>query len=194
MITQREVTSLLLQWRDGDAAALEQLLPIVYEELRRIAKLQMRHERQDHTLTPTALVHEAYINLAGQESLPLQSRAHFFAIAARVMRRVLIWYARRRNTDKRGGGVANLKLDDAAELASGISHERLDELIAINDALEKLEVMDERLCRVVECRYFGALTVAETAEVLKISTATVKRDWQTAKAWLRRELSEPTSG
>ena len=187
-MTQSEVTRLLGRWKGGDAAAMDQLLPLVYEELRRIARAQMKRERPDHTMTPTALVHEAYLNLAGQEPLSLQDRAHFFAIASRVMRRVLIWYARHRNAEKRGSGVANLKLDDVPELAIDGGADRLDDLITLNDALEKLEVMDERLCRVVECRYFGGLTVEETSDVLGISPATTKRDWKTAKAWLLREL------
>lgn len=187
MITQyqREVTQLLQQWQDGDEEAMDRLMPLVYNELRRLAHRHLRRERSDHTLSTTALVHEAYLNMVGQDQLPWQNRAHFFAIASRVMRRVLIWYARKRNTAKRGGGRPNLALDDAVV----ISDERIDELVALDQALSRLEKMDERLCRVVECRYFGGLGVKEAAEVLGVSPATIKRDWQTAKAWLRVELS-----
>lgn len=184
-----DVTQLLQQWQTGNEAAMEQLMPLVYEELRRLAHGHLQRERADHTLNTTALVHEAYLNLVGQADLAWQNRAHFFGIASRVMRRVLIWYARRRNTDKRGGGQRNVELDEAA----GFSENRLEELLALDQALQKLEALDERLCRVVECRYFGGLNVKETAEALNISPATVKRDWQTARAWLRRTLQHDGS-
>ncbi|GAB5535213.1 MAG: sigma-70 family RNA polymerase sigma factor [Rubricoccaceae bacterium] len=179
-----EVTQLLHQWQQGDAAALDRLMPLVYDELRRQAHYHMRHERSGHTLGTTALVHEAFINLNGTHAAPWQDRAHFVAIASRVMRRVLIWYARRRNAAKRGGGDTPVPLNEAAVF----SESRLEELLALDQALARLEHLDERLCRVVECRHFGGLSVKETAEALGISPATVKRDWQTAKAWLRREL------
>ncbi|NNF58542.1 MAG: sigma-70 family RNA polymerase sigma factor [Rhodothermaceae bacterium] len=181
-----EVTQLLHQWQQGDEAALDALVPLVYDELRRQAHRHMQHERDDHTLSTTALVHEAFLNLAGEVDVAWQDRTHFFAIASRVMRRVLIWYARRRNAAKRGGGRAPVSLDEAVVL----SDSRVEELLALDQALAQLEAMDERLCRVVECRHFGGLSVQETAEALSISPATVKRDWQTARAWLRRELGE----
>ena len=186
MITQpqREVTQLLQQWQEGNTEAMDQLMPLVYDELRRLAHRHLQREHGVRTLHTTDLVHEAYLNLVGQTQMPWQSRAHFFAIASRVMRRVLIWYARKRNAAKRGGGQPRLALDDVVVL----SDDRIDELLALDQALERLEKMDARLCRVVECRHFGGLTVKETAEVLGVSPATVKRDWQTAKAWLRVEL------
>ena len=185
-----EVTQLLHQWQDGDDEALERLLPLVYEELRRRAHHHMQRERDGHTLSTTALVHEAFLNLAGEASGPWENRVHFFAIASRVMRRVLIWYARKRNAAKRGGGLPDLTLDEAVLLSDA----RLDELLALDDALARLDALDPRLCRVVECRYFGGLSVEETATALDISPATVKRDWQTARAWLRRELRDEPSG
>ena len=179
-----EVTLLLQRWRDGDEAALDDLMPIVYEALRQLAHRHLQHERAGHTLSTTALVHEAYLNLVGQAALTLQNRGHFFAIASRVMRRVLIWYARRRNAEKRGAGQPALPLDGVS-LATSM---KVDELLALDQAMARLEAMDERLCRVVECRFFGGLSVQETGDALGISPATVKRDWQTARAWLRREL------
>ncbi len=186
MITQdqRAVTQLLQQWQEGDEEAMDRLMPLVYDELRRLAHRQMQHERADHTLSTTALVHEAYLNLVGQEQAPWQNRVHFFAIASRVMRRVLIWYARKHSAAKRGGGQRNVVLTEGLVL----SENRIEELIALDQALERLEKLDERLCRVVESRYFGGLSVQETAEALGVSPATVKRDWQTSRAWLRREL------
>lgn len=181
-----EVTQLLHQWQAGDAHALDRLVPLVYEELRAQAQRHVRRERDGHTLTPTALVHEAFLNLAGESPVPWEDRVHFFAVASRVMRRVLIWYARRRNAAKRGGGIAPVTFDD--DLA--ISDARAEDLLSLDEALARLEALDPRLCRVVECRYFGGLTVPETAAALDISPATVKRDWQTARAWLRRELSD----
>lgn len=179
-----EVTNLLLKWQQGDEHAMEQLMPLVYDELRRLAHRHLQHERMGHTLSTTALVHEAYLNMVGQVQVPLQNRIHFFGIASRVMRRVLIWYARKRKAAKRGGGQPDLSLDDVVVL----SDQRIEELLALDQALSQLEGLDERLCRVVEYRYFGGLTVEETADVLEISPATVKRDWQTARAWLRRTL------
>jgi len=179
-----DVTQLLLKWQDGETDAINGLMPLVYDELRRLAHRHLRHERADHTMSTTALVHEAYLNLVDNQQLSLQNRLHFFAIASRVMRRVLIWYARKRNAAKRGGGVSQLRLDDVELL----SEHRTEELIALDQALDGLELLDQRLCRVVECRYFGGLSVEETADVLGISPATVKRDWKTAKAWLRIAL------
>lgn len=183
-IAAPDITQLLLKWRDGEDAAIEELMPLVYSELHRLADRHLRHERADHTLSPTALVHEAFLNLVNQSQIKLESRGHFFAIASRVMRRVLIWYARRRNASKRGGGAIALSLNDLDIL----SDYRSEELLALDQALERLEHLDDRLCRVVECRYFGGLSIEETALALRISPATVKRDWQTARAWLRAEL------
>lgn len=181
--SQAEVTRLLQNWRDGDTEAANRLMPVIYDELRRLASYQLRRERSNQTLSTTALVHEAYLNLVGQP-VEWQSRAHFFAIASRVMRRVLIWYARRRNAAKRGGNRPPLALDQVVLL----SEDRIEELLSLDQALTRLEAMDERLCRVVEYRYFGGLTIEETAEVMNLSPATIKRDWRTAKAWLYREL------
>ncbi|WP_457652999.1 sigma-70 family RNA polymerase sigma factor [Rhodocaloribacter sp.] len=185
MQPQVEVTRLLQDWRDGDTDAVDQLIPLVYDELRRLAHYQLQRDRSDHTLDTTALVHEAYLNLVGQQA-EWQSRAHFFAIASRVMRRILIWYARKRSAAKRGGNRPNLSLDQVVIL----SEDRLEELLSLDQALTRLQDMDARLCRIVEYRYFGGLTVEETAEVMNLSPATIKRDWKTAKAWLRRELNE----
>lgn len=184
MQSPTDVTRLLVEWRDGDGDAVDRLMPLVYDELRRLAHLHLRKERSGHTLNTTALVHEAFLNLVDQDHVPWQNRSHFYAIASRVMRRVLIWYARKRNRLKRGGGVPNLPLDEVVL----VSDDRVEELLALDQALVKLEAMDERMCRVVECRYFGGLTIVETAEVLSVSPATVKLDWKAAKAWLLREL------
>ena len=185
-----DVSQLLVQWRAGDAAAFDQMMPLVYDELRRLAHVHLWNERPDHTLDTTDLVHEAYLNLVGQATPGFADRTHFFAVAARAMRHVLIDYARRRRRDKRGGGRQRLTLDRAALF----SDDQIEELLTLDQVLTRLEAVDARLCRVVECRYFGGLTVAETAEVLAISPATVKRDWQMAKAWLRRALFESGGG
>ncbi len=182
--TQRDVTRLLHRWREGEVEALDRLMPLIYEELRRLAHLHLRNERSGHTLNTTALVHEVYLNLVGGVQVPWENRAHFFAVAARAMRRILISYARKRNRLKRGGGRPDLPLDRALVF----TQDRFDELIALDQALTALEATDERLCRVVECRYFGGLTIEETAGAMGTSAATVKRDWNMAKAWLRRAL------
>lgn len=187
---EREVTQLLLRWRAGDADAVEELMPLVYDELRRLAHHHLWHERDGHTLHTTDLVHEAFINLVGHDQTPWQNRAHFFAVAARVMRHILIDYARQRKRTKRGGGRPHLSLDRAVVF----SEDRVEELLSLDQALSQLETVDQRLCRVVECRYFGGLTIEETAEVLEISPATVKRDWLMAKAWLRRSLDGNSEG
>jgi RNA polymerase sigma factor (TIGR02999 family) len=184
------VTRLLKDWQEGDPVALEHLLPLVYEELRRLAGRQLGKERPGHTLSATALVHEAYLNLAHGEAPRLNDRAHFFAIASRVMRRVLVWHARRRGAAKRGGGEPMVTLNE--ELAHADADADAEEVLALDEALQELEALDARLCRVVECRYFTGLTVPETAEALGISPATVKRDWTTARAWLKRRLSPPS--
>ncbi len=181
---KEEVTQLLIAYGQGDRQALDRLLPVVYSELHGIAARQMRHERADHTLNATALVHEVYLKLMDQNQVSWQNRAHFYAIAARAMRQVLISYARKHNAEKRGGGTPNTLLD-GKEIALG---ERADELIALDEALTHLAGFDERLAQVVEYRFFGGLTIEETAAVLDVSTMTVKRDWNKAKAWLYREL------
>lgn len=182
--SRAEVTQLLNAYGNGDRQALDRLLPLVYSELRRIAGYRMRHERADHTLNATALVHEAYIKLLDANEVSWQNRAHFFAIASRIMRQILISYARKHTAEKRGGGTPDTILEDK-EIAI---QDRAEELIALNDALDQLASFDERLAKVVEYRFFGGLTIEETAAVLDVSTMTVKRDWTKAKAWLYREL------
>ena len=182
------VTDWLIAWSQGDEAALDQLIPLVHEELRRLAKRYMRRERGQRaarTLQTTALVNEAYMRLIDAQRVQWRNRAHFFAIAARLMRRILVDYARAQNYAKRGGGLPRVALDDAPELAA----ERAPDLVALDDALDALSRIDERKGRVVEMRFFGGLSVEETAEVLKVSPDTVMRDWRLAKAWLLRELS-----
>lgn len=179
-----ETTRLLSQWRAGDQAAFDRLLPIVYDELRRLASSYMRAERPDHLLQTTALVHEAYLRLVDQPETGGETRGHFFALAAQVMRHVLIDYARARSRAKRGGGVPPLPLEDVAV----ISPERADELVAVNEALEGLMALDQRKGRIFELRHFGGMSVEEAAEVLQVSPATVARDWRMAKAWLRRAI------
>ncbi len=180
-----EVTQLLQQLTRGDRDAVDQLFPLVYGELRGIAHQRLRNEPAGHTLNTGALVHEAYIKLVDQERADWQNRAHFFAVAARAMRRVLLDYAIARGAQKRGGGRGQVPLDDAMLVAE----ERSDELLALDEALQQLEHFDERQVRVVECRFFGGMSIEETAEALGISPATVKRDWTAARAWLNRELS-----
>lgn len=181
-----EVTGLLIDWNNGQQEALERLMPLVYGELRRIAGRYLRKERQDHTLQTTALVHEAYIRLIDQNQANWQNRAQFFGVAAQMMRRILVDHARGHAADKRGGGVAKLSLDEAIEIAE----QREVDLIALDDALTQLAQLDEQQCRVVELRFFGGLTVEEVAEVMKLSPATIKREWSMAKAWLHRELTK----
>jgi RNA polymerase sigma factor (TIGR02999 family) len=184
-----DITELLHAHARGDADALDRLLPQVYEELRRIAAIRLRREQTGHTLHATEVVHEAFMKLMPMRRIDWQDRAHFFAIASRAMRNVLIDHAVRRKTAKRGGGEINVTLDDAAE-----SRERpIDELIALSRALDELEAIDERQARVVECRFFGGLSLDETAEALGISAATVSRDWTFARAWLHRAIG-PISG
>ena len=180
---QPDVSTLLLAWRDGDQKALDQLTPIVYSELRILARRYMRRERAGHTLQTTALVHEAYVRLVNYKRMQWQCRAHFFAVAAQLMRRILVEHARRNNV-KRGAGFRHLTLDEA-RLADPYD----PDLIALDDAMNALAKLDPRKVQVVEMRYFGGLSVEETAEVLKISTVTVKRDWRAARVWLYRELT-----
>jgi RNA polymerase sigma factor (TIGR02999 family) len=183
--SSQSVTQLLIDWRNGDQTALDRLMPLVYEELRRIAGHYMRNERKGHTLQTSALVNEAFLRLVDHENIELANRAHFFSVAAQAMRRVLVDYARSRNYQKRGGAARHVSLDEAAM----VTKEHAAEMIALDDALEALAKIDERKCRVVELRYFGGLSVEETAEALGVSIQTVGRDWSTAKAWLLREMS-----
>ena len=182
------MTELLEQWSQGDDAALEELTPLVYEELRRLAHRQMGAERLDHTLQTTALVNEAYLRLADQTNPRWQNRAHFFAVAARAMRRILVSYARSQRSEKRGGGAVKLELDEAAL----VSTEESKEIVDLHEALERLATLDARKAQVVELKYFGGLDYDEMAEVLKISRITVRRDWEFAKVWLYTELHNVT--
>jgi RNA polymerase sigma factor (TIGR02999 family) len=183
MVIPDNFTQLLLDWSDGDQAALDTLLPFIECELRRLAHNYMRRERRDHTLQTTAVVNEAYIRLVNQKKVRWQNRAHFFAIAASFMRRILVDYARAHQRAKRGGDVIQVSLSDANVLSTNESLA----LLELDLALHKLAKLDERKARVVEYRYFGGLGAEEVAEVLKISLSTVERDWVLAKAWLRRE-------
>ncbi len=183
-----EVTGLLRAWREGRADALDELMPLVYDQLRVIAARHLARERADHTLSTTALVHEAYLHLVDQAAVDWQDRVHFYAIASRTMRRVLVWHARHHAARKRDGG-RKVALEAAFEVGKDDGSAFAD-LVALNEALERLEAIDSRLCRVVECRFFGGLDVPETATVLQVSTATVKRDWQAARAWLRLALDD----
>jgi RNA polymerase sigma factor (TIGR02999 family) len=179
------LTGLLFEWRQGDEAALDKLTPLVYDELRRIAHRYVQRERDGHTLQTTALVNEAYLRLAGQQKIEWQSRAHFFAVTAHVMRHILIDHARRHHYAKRGGGAQHVPLDEAA----GMSAQRAAELVALDEALDELAKLDPRKSRVVELRYFGGLSMEETAEVLEVSLMTVRRDWRVAKAWLFKAVN-----
>jgi RNA polymerase sigma factor (TIGR02999 family) len=178
------VTDLLVRWRSGDQYALDALMPLVYDELRRLAQHYLRRERSDHTLQSTALVHEAYMCLAGQSPPAWQNRAHFFGIAARIMRQILVEHARGRNADKRGGHALRIELDDSLALAQ---QDDVD-VIALDQALQQLSELDAQQGRIVELRFFAGLTIEDTSEVLGISPATVKRDWVTARAWLFRAM------
>ncbi len=181
-----DVTLLLTQVANGNQDAAARLIPLVYEELHRLAERRLRLERPNHTLQPTALVHEAYLKLVAQRNANWQSRAHFFALASQLMRRILVDYARSRLRAKRGGKQVKLPLDEALLF----TEDRCDELLALDESLERLEKLDARQSRIVELRFFGGLTVEEAAEVLGISPKTVKREWSTAKAWLYGELKE----
>jgi RNA polymerase sigma-70 factor (ECF subfamily) len=179
-----EISALLRAWTEGDQVALDRLTPIVYDELRRLARRYMKRERMDHTLQTTALVNEAYLRLVDCERMEWQDRAHFFAVSAQLMRRILVDHARRRNL-KRGGAIPHIALDEAATIGG----EPDSNLIALDDALDAFARLDPRKVRVVEMRYFAGLSVEETAEVLQVSPVTVMRDWSAAKAWLRREMT-----
>ena len=185
-----DVTRILRAWSDGDRRALDELIPIVYEELRRQAARYLRRERPDHTLQTTALIHEAYVRLVDQKDVRWQNRAHFFGVAAQLMRRILVDHARKDQALKRGGPAVALPLEEAAAVSGGPDMN----LVALDEALTKLAAVDERKGRVVELKYFGGLTAEEAAEVLGVSEATVRHDWGLAKAWLRREIAGGDSG
>lgn len=186
MSDETQITELLAKWSGGDEGSLERLLPLVEAELRRIAHRYMMHENENHTLQTTALVNEAYLQLIKQKEKNWQNRSHFFAISANIMRRILLNHARRQNAQKRGGGAIPVNIENAVVF----SPEKTAELIALNDALEKLKDFDELKSRIVELRYFGGLTIAEMAEVLNIASATVSLHWRLAKAWLAAEIKK----
>ena len=184
-VVRGDITTLLHRWREGDKAAIDQLVPLVYDELRRVARARLRNEPLDHPLQTTALVHEAYLRLVALDRMRLADRTHFFAMAARLMRQVLVDQARRIRAEKRGGGLSVVGIDAAALVTR--TTPRLD-LIALDEALEELETVEPRLCHVVELRFFSGLSIDETADALRVSTATVERDWTFARAWLHQRL------
>ncbi len=191
-VSAQRVTRLLIDWRGGNQAALDELLPLVYNELRRLAQARLRQEPHGHTLQATALVHEAYVRLVDFDRLTLSDRAHFFAVAARVLRQVLVDHARRKRSDKRGGGATRITLGGVSAAAPS---KALDvDVIDLDSALEELAALDERLARVVELKFFVGMTLDETAEALQVSHATVERDWAVAKAWLFRRLGARQAG
>jgi RNA polymerase sigma factor (TIGR02999 family) len=185
-MSPQEVTQLLADWGRGDKSAFDKLFPLVQDELRRIARRQMSHERPGHTLQATALVNEAYLKLASHEGFAWQNRAHFYAVCAQVMRHILIDHARAHARDKRGGGTIHVSLEEVAV----ISEEQVDEYLALDEALCFLESVDPQKGKIVELRYFGGLSVDETAEVLDISPRTVRREWQRSRAWLYKMITE----
>ena len=189
MTKPEEVTELLIDWSNGDRNALDKLLPIVYKELRRLAAGRLRNERTIHTLQPTALVHEAYLRLVDCGNIHWRNRAHFFGVAAQLMRNILVDHARTHSAEKRGGDRERVSLEDLPEISKG---EEVD-LMALDEALTRLEAIDAQQSRIIELRYFGGLTIEESAEVLNISPATVKREWSLARAWLHREMSNQQS-
>jgi len=180
-----EVTELLKKWSDGDQTALETLMPVVYDELHRLAHQHMQRERPDHLLQTSALINEAYVRLVDQPLIQWENRAHFFGIAARLMRRILVDEARKRNSAKRGGAMIQVSLHEAMT----VPEEQAANVIALDDALKSLETIDARQSEIVELRFFGGLSIEETAELLKVSPGTVMRDWTFARAWLRNEMS-----
>jgi RNA polymerase sigma factor (TIGR02999 family) len=184
MPARSDATDLLLAWSQGDGSAFEKLVPLVYQELHALARRYMRSERSDHTLQATALVNEAYVRLIDVNRIRWQNRSHFFAVAAQTMRRILVEFARQRHRQKRGGDAVRVPIDDV-----DMPQEQTADLVALNDALSTLATFDPRMGQVVELRFFGGLTVHETADVLKVSPETVMRDWKTAKVWLLRELT-----
>jgi RNA polymerase sigma factor (TIGR02999 family) len=187
-VSQQRVTELLVQWSHGDDAALAELTPLVYEELHRVAHHHLSGQRPNHTLQTTALVNEAYLRLADQTNPRWENRAHFFAVAARAMRQILVSYARTQHAQKRGGGAVKVDLDEVAL----VSPEESKEIVELHEALEQLSALDSRKAQVVELKYFGGLNYDEIAEVLKISRITVRRDWEFAKVWLYTELHNAT--
>jgi len=184
MPARSDATDLLVAWSNGDQSAFDKLVPLVYQELHALARRYMRSERSDHTLQATALVNEAYVRLIDVNRIRWQNRSHFFAVAAQTMRRILVEFARQRHRQKRGGDAVRVPIDDV-----DMPQEQTADLVALNDALSTLASFDPRMGQVVELRFFGGLTVQETADVLKVSPETVMRDWKTAKVWLLRELS-----
>lgn len=189
MQPSNEITELLVAWSGGDKKALDELMQIVYEELRRLAHRQLAKERQDHTLQTTALVNEAYLKLVDQKRVKWQGRSHFFALSSQLMRRILVDYARSRQYAKRGGGKSALPLDEALIVAP----ERASEMIALDEALTELAKHDERKARIVELRFFSGMSIDETSELLGVSPGTVMKDWTLAKAWLQREMDRSSS-
>ena len=184
-VDSQQITSLLVEWGNGDPTALEKLMPLVYDELRRMARRFMRRQSAGHTFQTTELIHEAYLKLARSGENSWQNRAHFFGVAAQAMRHILVDYARSKHSRKRGGWQERVTLDERFAAAPPNS----DEILLLDDAMRQLAALDERKCRVVELKYFGGLTTEEIAEVLKISPETVKRDWRFSRSWLLRELS-----
>jgi RNA polymerase sigma factor (TIGR02999 family) len=186
MASAPDVTQLLVNWSQGDEKALEQLMPLVYGELRRLAAAYLRRERSNHTLQSTALVNEAFLRMVHQHDVQWRNRAHFYGIAAQMIRRILVDYARGQHAEKRGAGAVKLVLDEAM----AVPQQSPDvDLLSLNDALDRLAELDERQSRVVELRFFAGLSIEETAEVMHLSPASIKREWQTARAWLFREMS-----
>jgi len=183
--TPQEITQLLTKWNRGDKTALEELVPLVYPELRRLARGYMSRENSGHTLQTSALINEAYLRLVNQQDVNWQNRSHFFAVSAQVMRHILVDHARKYSYEKRGGGAEHIPVDEVSVMCE----ERAAELIALDDALNRLAVLDARKSQIVELRFFGGLTVDETAEVMKLAPITIIREWRAAKAWLGREVS-----
>ena len=188
-ISQTGVTDLLVHWSEGDQEALNKLIPLVYDELHKLASRYLRRERRDHTLQTTAVVHEAYLKLVNQRDANFENRLHFFAVAAQIMRRILVDYARRHHASKRGGDLYKLSLDEALVT----SEEKGADLLALDEALDRLAAIDPRQSRVVELRVFAGLTLEETAQALNISPSTVRREWSMAKAWLHRQIKKRPS-
>ncbi len=182
--SRQDVSDLLIDWGQGDQEALNKLIPLVYDELHKLASRYLRRERRDHTLQTTAVVHEAYLKLVNQRDANFENRLHFFAVAAQIMRRILVDYARRHHASKRGGDLYKLSLDEALVT----SEEKGADLLALDEALERLAAIDPRQSRVVELRVFAGLTLEETAQALNISPSTVRREWSMAKAWLHRQI------
>ena len=185
-LSQTGVTELLADWSKGDQEALNKLIPLVYDELHKLASRYLRRERPDHTLQTTAVVHEAYLKLVNQRDANFENRLHFFAVAAQIMRRILVDYARRHHASKRGGDLYKLSLDEALVT----SEEKGADLLALDEALERLAAIDERQSRVVELRVFAGLTLEEAAQALNLSPSTVRREWSMAKAWLHKEIKK----